>query len=96
MSKESINRKDVIQQDVRDTADNTESGLDEAGDGIKAGAKSMANKVKDPDKDIDAEFDNEKFKEESNGHCLDLTFSFYIKHKLLQKELKLLQNLWDP
>ena len=64
VSEEPINRKDDLQQDVRETADNTESGLDEAGDKIKAGSKAMANKIKDPDKDVGNEYDKEKLKEE--------------------------------
>ncbi|HKU82610.1 MAG TPA: hypothetical protein VJP58_01090 [Candidatus Nitrosocosmicus sp.] len=44
MSEEPINRKDDVEQDVRDTADDVEEGFDEAGDKIKAGAKSMETK----------------------------------------------------
>ncbi len=32
MSEEPINRKDDVEQDVRDTADHVEEGFDEAGD----------------------------------------------------------------
>jgi len=64
MPEEPINRKDDIQQDVLESADNTENGLDETGDKIKAGARAMVNKVKDPDKDIGTEYDKERFKEE--------------------------------
>jgi hypothetical protein len=46
MSEEPINRKDDVEQDIRDTADHVEEGLDEAGDTIKAGAKAMGNKIK--------------------------------------------------
>ena len=38
MSEEPINRKDDVEQDVRDTADDVEGGFDEARDKIKAGA----------------------------------------------------------
>ena len=46
MSEEPINRKDDVEQDIRDTADHVEEGLDETGDTIKAGAKAMGNKIK--------------------------------------------------
>jgi hypothetical protein len=64
MSEEPINRKDDIEQDVRDTADNAEEGYDEAGHKIKAGAKAMGNKIKDPNSDLSTEFKEEKLKEE--------------------------------
>ena len=59
MSEEPLNRKDDLEQDVRDTADDTENSLGEAGDKIKAGAKAVANKIKDPDKDMGTEYDKE-------------------------------------
>ena len=37
-----------------------------AGDKIKAGAKAVANKIKDPDKDLGTEYDKEKVKEKVN------------------------------
>ena len=40
-----------------------ESDLEDAGDKIKAGAKAVANKIKDPDKDLGTEYDKEKLKE---------------------------------
>ncbi len=46
MPEEPINRNDGIQQDVLESADNTENGLDETGDKIKAGARAMVNKVR--------------------------------------------------
>jgi ElaB/YqjD/DUF883 family membrane-anchored ribosome-binding protein len=64
MSEEPINRKDDIEQDVRDTADDAEEGFDEAGDKIKAGAKAMGNKIKAPNSDLSAEYREEKLKEE--------------------------------
>ena len=33
-----------------ETKSDTEEGLEDAGDKIKAGAKAVANKIKDPDK----------------------------------------------
>jgi hypothetical protein len=41
----------------------TERDLEDAGDKIKAGAKAVGNKSKDPDKDLGTEYDKEKFKE---------------------------------
>lgn len=64
MSEEPLNRDDDLQEDVRDTAEDTGNTLDEAGDKIKAGAKAMGNKLKDPDRDIGTEYNKEKFKEE--------------------------------
>lgn len=64
MSEEPLNRDDDLQEDVRDTAEDTGNTLDEAGDKIKAGAKGMGNKLKDPDRDIGTEYNKEKFKEE--------------------------------
>ena len=63
MSEEPLNRKDDVQEDVGDTAENVEDSLDEAGYKIKAGAKAMANKISDPDRDMGREYDKEKLKE---------------------------------
>lgn len=41
----------------------TERDLEDVGDKIKAGAKAVGNKIKDPDKDLGTEYDKEKFKE---------------------------------
>ncbi len=68
MSDEPVNREQDVQEDMWDTADNTESGLDETGDKIKAGAKAMGNKVKDPDTDMNTEYDKEKLKEEAKDY----------------------------
>lgn len=38
--------------------------LDEVGDKIKAGTKTVGNKIKDLDRDLDTEYDNEKLKED--------------------------------
>jgi len=51
MSEEPLNRKDDVQEDVGDTAENVEDSLDEAWDKIKAGVEAVANKINDPDKD---------------------------------------------
>lgn len=49
MSEEPINRKDDVQEDVGDTAENVEDSLDKAWDKIKAGGKAVANKINDSD-----------------------------------------------
>ena len=64
MSEEPINRKDDVEQDVRDTADHVEEGFDETGDKIKAGAKAIGNKINDPNTDVGTEYKAEKIKEE--------------------------------
>ena len=73
MSEEPLNRDDDLQEDVRDTAEDTGNTLDEAGDKIKAGAKAMGNKLKDPDRDIGTEYNKEKFK-------ADFLKTFYSIH----------------
>jgi hypothetical protein len=42
----------------------TERDLEDAGDKIKAGAKAVTNKIKDPDRDLGVEYKKEKLKEE--------------------------------
>ncbi len=46
-----------------DTKSNIEQDLENAGDKIKAGAKAVANKVKDPNRDLGTEYETEKLKE---------------------------------
>lgn len=46
-----------------DTKCDTERNLEDAGDKIKAGAKAVANKIKDPNRDLGTEYDKEKIKE---------------------------------
>ena len=53
-----VNEFEVESETKSDTED-----LENAGDKIKAGAKAVANKIKDPDKDIGTEYDKEKLKE---------------------------------
>jgi len=45
------------------TKTDTEEHLESAGNKIKAGAKAVANKIKDPDKDLGTEYDKENLKE---------------------------------
>ena len=60
MSEEKINRKDDLQQDVGDAADNSEIILDETGDNVKPGPRGIANKKKDTNRiNIDTELDKE-------------------------------------
>jgi hypothetical protein len=51
MSEEPINRKDDLQQDVGDAADNSEIILDETGENVKPGPRGIANKKKDTQTD---------------------------------------------
>jgi hypothetical protein len=51
-SKVEVNRKSDAERDLED-----------AGDKLKAGAKAVGNKIKDPGKDLGTEYDKEKFKE---------------------------------
>lgn len=46
-----------------DTKSDTERDVEDAGDKIKAGAKAVANKIKDPDRDLGTEYNKEKIKE---------------------------------
>jgi hypothetical protein len=54
--------KKEVKYDV-DTKGDTEKGLEDAGDKIKAGAKAFGKKVADPDKDLGDEYQKEKIKE---------------------------------
>jgi hypothetical protein len=40
-----------------------EKDVENAGDKIKAGAKAVANKIKDPGRDLGTEYEKEKIKE---------------------------------
>lgn len=55
-----------LERDAKRATDETKDTLAEAGDKIKAGAKAVGNKVKDPDRDLDTEYDKEKLKEDLN------------------------------
>ena len=54
--------KKEVKYDV-DTKSDTETGLEDAGDKIKAGAKAFGKKVSDPDRDVGDEYQKEKIKE---------------------------------
>ena len=47
MSEKPLNKKDDLQQDVGDAADNSEIIVDEIGDTVEPGPRGMANKRKD-------------------------------------------------
>jgi hypothetical protein len=47
MSEKPLNKKNDLQQDVGDTADNTEIILDEIGDSVEPTPREMTNKRKD-------------------------------------------------
>ncbi|HSA74984.1 MAG TPA: hypothetical protein VLE21_02230 [Candidatus Nitrosocosmicus sp.] len=63
MSEKPLNKKDDLQQDVGDAADNTEIIVDEIGDTVEPGPRGMANKKKDTTSlNIDTELDLENSK----------------------------------
>ncbi|HKU84268.1 MAG TPA: hypothetical protein VJP58_09515 [Candidatus Nitrosocosmicus sp.] len=60
MSEKPLNKKDDLQQDVGDAADNTEIVVDEIGDTVEPGLRGMANKKKDTSSgNVDTELDRE-------------------------------------
>lgn len=63
MSEKPLNKKDDLQQDVGNAADNTEIIVDEIGDTVEPGPREMANKKKDTTSlNIDTELDLENSK----------------------------------
>jgi hypothetical protein len=54
-SKFEVNRKSEAERDLED-----------AGDKIKAGAKAVGNKIKDPDRDLGTEYEAEKIEEKAD------------------------------
>jgi len=60
MSEKPLNKKDDLQQDVGDAADNTEIVVDEIGETVEPGPRGMANKKKDTNNgSFDTELDRE-------------------------------------
>jgi hypothetical protein len=60
MSEKPLNKKDDLQQDVGDAADNTEIVVDEIGDTVEPGPRGMANKKKDTNSgNVTTELDRE-------------------------------------
>ena len=49
--------------EFEDTKTDTEEGLEDAGDKVKAGAKAFGKKLADPNKDLESEYEKEKIKE---------------------------------
>jgi hypothetical protein len=63
MSEKPLNKKDDLQQDVGDAADNNEIVVDEIGDSVEPGPMEMTNKKKDTNSlNIDTELDLENSK----------------------------------
>ena len=49
-----------MERDAKRATDETKDTLAKAGGKIKAGAKAVGSKIKDPDRDIETEYDKEK------------------------------------
>ncbi|HXS59641.1 MAG TPA: hypothetical protein VN703_02385 [Candidatus Sulfopaludibacter sp.] len=64
MTDEYNNDKRELKKDAHNAADDAHSTLGDASNKIQAGAKAVANKIKDPNKDTGTEYDKEKLKEE--------------------------------
>ena len=63
MSEKPLNKKDDLQQDIGDAADNNEIVVDEIGDSVEPGPMEMTNKKKDTNSlNIDTELDFENSK----------------------------------
>jgi hypothetical protein len=57
--------KEEVKREV-DTKSEAKQDMEDAGDKMKAGAKAMGAKMKDPDKDIGAEYEKKKSEERLN------------------------------
>lgn len=55
-------RKEEVKREV-DTKSEARQDLEDAGDKMKAGAKAMGAKMKDPDRDVGAQYEKEKAEE---------------------------------
>ena len=63
MSEKPLNKKDDLQQDVGDAADNNEIVVDEIGDSVEPGPREIKKKKKDTNSlNIDTELDFENSK----------------------------------
>ena len=58
-------RKEEVKREV-DTKSEAERDLKDAGDKMKAGAKAMGAKMKDPDRDMGAQYEKNKAEEKLN------------------------------
>lgn len=57
--------KEEVKREV-DTKSEAKQDMEDAGDKMKAGAKAMGAKMKDPDRDIGAEYEKKKAEERLN------------------------------
>jgi hypothetical protein len=57
--------KEEVKREV-DTKSEAKQDMEDAGDKMKAGAKAMGAKMKDPDRDIGAEYEKKKSEERLN------------------------------
>jgi len=55
-------RKEEIRREV-DTKSEADQDIEDAGDKMKAGAKAMGAKLKDPDRDLGAQYEKKKAEE---------------------------------
>jgi hypothetical protein len=58
-------RKEEVKREV-DTKSEAKRDLEDAGDKMKAGAKAMGAKMKDPDRDMGAQYERNKAEEKLN------------------------------
>jgi hypothetical protein len=58
-------RKEEVKREV-DTKSEAKRDLEDAGDKMKAGAKAMGAKMKDPDRDMGAQYEKNKADEKLN------------------------------
>jgi hypothetical protein len=58
-------RKEEVKREV-DTKSKAKRDLEDAGDKMKAGAKAMGAKMKDPDRDMGAQYEKNKAEEKLN------------------------------
>ena len=57
--------KEEVKREV-DTKSEAKQDMEDAGDKMKAGAKAMGAKMKDPDRDMGAEYEKKKAEERLN------------------------------
>ena len=58
-------RKEEVKREV-DTKSEAKRDMEDAGDKMKAGAKAMGAKMKDPDRDMGAQYEKKKAEEKLN------------------------------
>ena len=58
-------RKEEVRREV-DTKSGVKQDLEDAGDKMKAGARAMGAKMKDPDRDMGAQYEKKKAEEKLN------------------------------